>query len=382
MWQGDYPDTLSAFFVLVMLVAALMVLYQAPSLRSGALVTVVGTSVVFYHPVVTIYLVVLLALVGVAGLPYLLLQGRRHQAGVLLSTLMAVALLSVCYAAYIYDLGGVIFGSSNNSSAVANDLGGQSVFPARHLLTELGPALVWLGLFGLAALAAVARYFRTPPRVLAAGTMLAWCALMYVGSRTTLDGFPVRFERDLGAPLSITAAFGAGLILRSLLQVRTSRTAVVATATAAVSVVTLLAVITVDNNLVTENRTRGHVLIPPVAAAGRWLRQHNTGGTIISTPWMSPKIPNRAVLAMGGYTGLISNTRERTEHPRQLPRVGRQPCSTPTKCCTTRPAASRPASSAVMTSATWCSTSQGKALSSPGSAPTGPATTASSRTQQ
>lgn len=322
-WQGDYPDSIAGFFLMVMLVAALMMLYQAPSLRSGALVTVVGASVVFYHPVASIYLVVLLALVGLAGLPYLLFQRRRHDAGVLLSTLVAVAVLSACYAAYAYDLGRVISGSSKSSSSVANDLGTQPVPPAVHVLTDLGPALVLLGLFGLGALAAAARSFRTPPRVLAVGTILAWCALMYVGSRTTLDGFPDRFERHLGAPLSITAAFGAGLILRSLLQA--TRTAVVATATAAVSVLTLLAVVTVSDSLVTETRARGHHLIPPVVAAGRWLRQHNTGGTIISSPWVGTSVPNRALLALGGYTGLISNSRARTEHPRQLPAAGRQP---------------------------------------------------------
>ena len=81
--EGRYPDLLSAFFLMVMLVAALMVLYQAPSLRSAALVTVVGASVVFYHPAVSLYLVLLLALVALGGLPYLLLRGRRHDAGVL-----------------------------------------------------------------------------------------------------------------------------------------------------------------------------------------------------------------------------------------------------------------------------------------------------------
>ena len=99
--EGRYPDLLSAFFLMVMLVAALMVLYQAPSLRSAALVTVVGASVVFYHPAVSSYLVLLLALVGLAGLPYLLRRGHRHDARVLVSTLAAVAVLSACYAAYI-----------------------------------------------------------------------------------------------------------------------------------------------------------------------------------------------------------------------------------------------------------------------------------------
>ncbi|HEY7429321.1 MAG TPA: hypothetical protein VH641_01170, partial [Streptosporangiaceae bacterium] len=323
--QGRYPDLISAFFLMVMLVAALAVLYQRPSLRAGALVTVVGASVVFYHPVVSIYLALLLALVALGGLPYLLLQRRRRDAGVLLSTLVAVALLSACYAAYIYNLGGVISGSSSTSDSVSIVVGSQAVPPASHLLTELGPALVWLGLFGLAALVAAARFFRAPPQVLAAGTVLAWCVLMYAGSRTSLDGFPTRFERDLGAPLAVTAAFGAGLILRSLLQLRASRKAVLATAAAVAAVVTVMAVVPAVASLLTDSRARGNIISAPVAAAGQWLRQHNTGGTIITTRYMNPSISNRAVLAMGGYAGLQSYSRERTEHPRSLPPAGRQP---------------------------------------------------------
>jgi hypothetical protein len=326
--QGRYPDLVSAFFLMVMLVAALMVLYETPSLRSGALVTVVGASVVFYHPVASIYLVALLALVGLGGLPYHLLQGRRRDAVVLLSTLVATAVLSACYAAYIYDLPGVLSGRSNTSTAVSNDLGSQAASPAAHLLTELGPALVWLGLFGFAALAVLAvRYFRAPPQALAAGTVLAWCVLMYLGSQTALDGFPTRFERDLGAPLSITAAFGACLILRSLAQLLVARKAVVATAaaTVAAALLAVVAAVPAGASLVTDSQTKGNILIRPVAAAGQWLRQHNTGGTIITTPYMNPSISNRAVLAMGGYAGLQSYSRERTERPRSLPPAGRQP---------------------------------------------------------
>src|SRR5581483_11309326 len=100
---------------------------------------------------------------------------------------VATAVLAACDAAYIYDLPGVLSGRSNTSTAVSNDLGSQAASPAAHLLSELGPALVWLGLFGFAALALLAvRYFRAPPQVLAAGTVLAWCVLMYLGSRTAL----------------------------------------------------------------------------------------------------------------------------------------------------------------------------------------------------
>ena len=75
--QGRYPDLTAAYFLMVMLVAALVTLHELPSLRSGLLVTVTGASVVLYHPVASMYLALLLALVGVTGLPYLLRQGRR-----------------------------------------------------------------------------------------------------------------------------------------------------------------------------------------------------------------------------------------------------------------------------------------------------------------
>jgi hypothetical protein len=208
---------------------------------------------------------------------------------------------------------------------VAIVLGTQAVPAASHLLTELGPALVWLALFGFAALAVAVRYLRTPPQVLTVLTVLGWCAVMYAGSRTAADGFPTRFERDLGAPLSVMAAFGAGLLLRSLPQAWLARKSA-ATVLAAVGagVVGAMLVIPSMANVVTDSRTRGNILSPQVAAAARWLREHNTGGTIITSPWMKP-VSNRAVLAMGGYTGLQSYTVAKIEHPRSLPPAGRQP---------------------------------------------------------
>lgn len=98
-----------------------------------------------------------------------------------------------------------------------------------------------------------------------------------------------------------------------------------ATAAVAVSVVTVMVVAPAANSLVSASQTKGYIISPPVAAAGRWLRQHNTGGTIITTPYMNRSVSNRAVLAMGGYAGLLSNSRWRTGHPRQLPPAGRQP---------------------------------------------------------
>jgi hypothetical protein len=67
------------------------------------------------------------------------------------------------------------------------------------------------------------------------------------------------------------------------------------------------------------------VLSPAVARAGSWLRAHNTGGNVISTPYMNSGISNRAVLAMGGYTGLQSYREKRIENPRSLPTAGKKP---------------------------------------------------------
>jgi len=324
--QGRYPDLIAAYFLMVMFVAALITLYELPSLRSGLLVTVTGASVVLYHPVASIYLALLLALVAVTGLPYLLRKGLRRDAGILLLTLVAVAALSACYAAYTYNLGDILTGSSATSAAVTSDLGTQSAPAAAHILTELGPAIVWLGIFGVAALAAGLRYLRTPAQVLAAITVLGWCAVMYVGSRTALDGFPQRFERDLGAALCIAGALGAGIIMQSVIALQaTRRTLTVAASLAAASLLIVLVGLPAAGNLLTDSNARGNVLSHAVASAGDWLRQHNTGGTIISTPGMNHGITNRAVLALGGYTGLQSYFPRRLRHPRSLPPAGRQP---------------------------------------------------------
>jgi hypothetical protein len=62
-----------------------------------------------------------------------------------------------------------------------------------------------------------------------------------------------------------------------------------------------------------------------VAAAGQWLARHNTGGTIITTPYMNRGISNRAMLALGGYTGLQAYPPFRIAHPRSLPTAGKGP---------------------------------------------------------
>jgi len=323
---GRYPDLVSAFFLLVMTVAALVTLYEAPTWRSAALVTVVGASAVLYHSVATLYAAVLFVVVAVICLPYLVRGRHRIETRALLLSLAGVAVLSVVYAVYIYNPGGILGGKSSTGGAVSIVLGSQAPASQGALLKELGPPIVWFGLIGLAALAVSLRYLRRPAQVLTVATVVAWCVVMYLGSRTSLDGFPQRFERDLGAPLSVVAAFGIGLLFRSL-PVRWAATRAgpaLAAATAGILAgVMLLAQFVHAVNA--SDRSAGELLSHRVAAAGQWLARHNTGGTIISTPYMNPGITNRAVLAMGGYTGLQSYSPFRIAHPRSLPTAGKAP---------------------------------------------------------
>jgi len=323
---GRYPDLISAFFLLVMTVAALITVYEAPTVRSAVLVTVVGASAVFYHSVATLYAAVLFVLVALICLPYLLRGRHRPETRALLLSLAGVAVLAACYAIYVYNPGGILGGKSSTGGAVSIVLGSQAPASQGALLKELGPPIVWFGILGVAALAVSLRWLRRPAQVLTAATVVAWCVVMYLGSRTSLDGFPQRFERDLGAPLAVMAAFGIGLIVRSLpIRGAVSRTAPALAAAVAGILAAVMLLAQTGHAVRASDRSAGELLSHRVAAAGRWLAQHNTGGTIISTPNMNPGITNRAVLAMGGYTGLQSYSAFRIAHPRSLPTAGKTP---------------------------------------------------------
>ena len=320
--EGRYPDLISAFFLLTMTVAALVTLYEAPTWRAGVLVAVVGATPVLYHSVATLYLVVLLAIVAVICLPYLMYTRHGREALVLFLSLAGVAVLSACYGAYIY----IAVHHAATSSAVSIVLGSQSAPGPGAVLKELGPPIVWFGLLGFAALAAGLRHLARPAQVMAVLTVLGWCVIMYLGSRTAADGFPQRFERDLGAPLAVTAAFGIGLIVRSVTARRPSSQNVLGVVAATAAVLAGVMVLWQAGHAVAgSDRSAGQIVTRPVAAAGRWLAAHNTGGNIISTPGMNPGVTNRGVLAMGGYTGLQSYQPYRIAHPRSLPTAGKTP---------------------------------------------------------
>ena len=327
---GLYPDLTAAFFLMVMVVGALVSLYQAPTLRSGLLLAVVGAAVVLFHSVGTLYLVVLLASVSLVCLPYLALWGGREGRRIALAmigSLGGLGVLAVAYAWHIYHLGNLLSKHASTRSTVALDVGSQSVLKASDLMSWVGSPVIWLGVLGFAVLAASLRFLRRPAQVAAALTLLVWCAVMYAGSRTALDGFPQRFERDVGAPLTILGAMALVVLFQSVaqFQLKPSRRLAQVLAPVATVVVVVIAIVQAGSNMVSDSAPSREVLPRPVAQAGAWLHRHNDGGSIISTPDMNRGVTNRAILAMGYYTGLQSYPWSRLLHPRSLPTAGTRP---------------------------------------------------------
>jgi hypothetical protein len=322
--DGRYPDLTSAYFLITVGVAALLTLYASPSWRSAALAAVLGASPILYHSVATLYEALILVLATVTSVPYLLYLRRRAEARVVLAGLGALGLLAICYGWYTYGVGWPVAGHSASSAAVSLVLGSQPAPAPLHLFSALGPPIVWLGVLGLGLLAAMLRYERRAAPVLATVTMILWCLIMYAGSRTAADGFPQRFERDLGAALSVVAALGAGVLLKTA-WLAWRRAAVVPAALAlALAVPAVLAVVLPSARQAHTESRPARLLSPPVLAAGTWLRQHNSGGTIVSTP-MNHGITERSVLALGGYTGLMYYAPGSYANARSLPPAGVTP---------------------------------------------------------
>src|SRR5262249_59220801 len=151
--DGRYPDLVSAYFLIPMGVVALLALYRSPSLPSAALAAVLGASAVCYHSVATLYEAVILVLAAATSLPYLVYLRRRADARIVALALAATLVLSTCYAWITYGLGWPVVHHAASSAAVSMVLGSQPAPAAGHLLTELSPAMVWLGVLGAALLA-------------------------------------------------------------------------------------------------------------------------------------------------------------------------------------------------------------------------------------
>jgi hypothetical protein len=329
--HARYANLIAAQFLLVLAVGALVRLYTSSSLRDGLTLSVLGSSVVFYHQVASLHEALLLGLVAVLVLPYLLAYDRRRGLALLFS-FSFLGLLSVLYAWDTYDLGQAVAGlvggaeTGKGGEAVAMALGTKPPFPLDHLLETTSQPALWLGLLGALLLLTDPASRASTPDALARVTLLAWALLLFIGSRTAMSSFPDRFERDLAIPLSILAALASLMILRALLVAGGPTTSLVA----------LLAVILVGTTLGLQmvrniedaagpaDRDQDRAPPPAVAAAGRWLREHYSGGNILSTPYVG-ETSARGMLASGGYSAMQSYTINRLQRARDLPPFGAGP---------------------------------------------------------
>lgn len=323
-----YPNLVTSQFLLVLAIAALFQLYFTPSVRTALTVALLGSSVLLYHQVSSLYLALLLVPVGLVFLPYLLLK-HRHRGVALLFSLTLLGVLSVLYAWDTYNLprliGGLIGGSqaSNTGAAVEMAIGSQPLYePDGLLLNIVTQPIAWLGLLGIFLLGEGLRRRFGVPRKLAYLTLLWWTAILLVGSLTAYSGFPQRFSRDLGIPLSVLAALALLAVLRSLRMGSPVR--LIPAILAALMVVGLVGFQTSRKLEEASGPSRQTTTTAEIAEGGEWLEAHNDGGNIIVSPHVN-QVPGRMMLAMGDYSALQSFEAIQILNPRDLPPTGPEP---------------------------------------------------------
>ncbi|MDP9379405.1 MAG: DUF1616 domain-containing protein [Chloroflexota bacterium] len=316
--DGTYVDLVAAQFLLVLSVVSIILLLFRPSIRHTVLVALTGSGVVLYHSVATIYLALLLLFVSVVFLPYLL-WGRNHRRTglVLFGALALLSLLSLLFAWDTYHVPQTLAsllgrtGTTDTANHAAMAIGTQQPRSAELVLAHISTAVVWFGLLGVLLLAPVLRGLRSINR-LAVILLIAWVLLFFAASRTSLSGFPIRFTRDLGVPLSITAGFALVTILRSL-----DRRKPLGILAGALIVFSLLVQLQRGAARAVEP-TVVLFMTPEIEEAGKWLRAHNEGGNIMVSPHRN-QVPGNAMLAMGGYSELPSYTDRQLRQRRQIP---------------------------------------------------------------
>ena len=318
-----YPNMITSQLLLVMTVAALVRLYAAPSVRTGLLLALLGSSAVLYHQVSSMYVILLLALVSVLILPNLLLRDRKT--GIVLFLSLALTfVLAIPYAWATYDLGQIfakVFEggkSTATGSAVSMAIGTQNPYPMEGLIGAIvSQPIAWLGLLGTLLLIFARSNWEHRPRALAHFTLLLWVLILFAGSRTTYSAFPQRFGRDLGIPLSILGALALVMVLRSIFKLRKP----LAVYTASVAVLLMVGVLglrTVQSYAQAIGPSVELTTNSKIQAAGDWLKAHNEGGNIMVSP-QSNQVPSRMMLAMGHYSAMQSFTQYQISNPRDLP---------------------------------------------------------------
>lgn len=317
-----YPNLIASQFLLMLALTYLPEVPWATNARPILLAALLGASVLLYHMVASVYLVVLLGAMSVFYLPYLLL--RHTSSGVrLLVYLSLTALLAVAYTWDTYELprtvAALVGGSqvSEATSAVSMAVGTQPPRDLKALSDSVSRPIQWLSALGAVLL--LLNLAHLPARTrLATVLLLAWAGLLFAGSRTTLSGFPHRYERDLGAPLALIAAWVLASVPRPALRLRPI---------ALVSAMLTVALLGVEirHSLIAAGRPSSQVVLnAEIQEAGDWLREHRTGGNIMISPHVN-QVPSRAMLALSGYSGLQSFAGWQLQLRRDLPPTGPEP---------------------------------------------------------
>ena len=325
--HGRYPNIIAAQFLMVLALATLFRLYNSPSWRSGLLMALLGSSVVLYHQVGSLYLAILLGFALLLFLPHALMRERLQGLTLMLWT-GVLGMISALYAWNTYDLtqmaANLLAGreTGRGGEAVSMTIGTklpESLTSIVHMTSV--PALL-LGLLGALYLILDRNRTGTIGR-LASTVLILWTVLMLMGSRTSYSGFPDRFERDLGVPLALLAALAFVTILHSAVGRRGTLGMIVACATIVVTG-TLVQLQSMESLIYATEPSPQLTMSPSVMAAGEWLEEHNTGGNIVVSSYVN-EVPSRALLAMGGYTGMQSYDIQRIELARDIPPSGTGP---------------------------------------------------------
>ena len=332
-----YPNMFTSQFLLILSIAGLLELYARPSLRTGLLFVLLGSSVVLYHQVASLYLVLSLISIGAYSL-YRLHKADYRRNAILLASLVAMAALSALYAWDTYltpkPALGIASGSEEaaTGNAVSMAVNTQMPFSPVDLVgTILTQPVAWLGALGTFLLLRVKPSGDGgPTHRFARFVVLTWVAVFAIGSVNPLTGFPQRFARDLGMPLALLAALISVSLLGALVSSwrsgpRASRLLLVLGASSMFAAVGTQAAINLKDATGTRTPltfTNGLTVTPKIAAAGEWLQENNTtDGNIMVSP-QGNQVPSRMMLAMGRYSAMQSYPEDSILWNRDLPPAG------------------------------------------------------------
>lgn len=346
---GDamYPNMFTSQFLLVLAIGGLLELYARPSARTALLFVLLGSAVILYHQVASLYLAMLLVPVGAYSL-YRSYTGDRYRNLVLLFALTATAFLSALYAWDTYNLPDLISSLLVSEAEAAT---GEAVSMATGTQTPFSPValvggvltlpITLLGLLGAILIVkdtGAGSFFgdhgipRQSQRF-SRFVVLVWVAVFFVGSVNPLTGFPQRFARDLGMPLALLAALAFVWLVKLVcgiaapacdtrrpLRLAPSLAALLLAAVTGAQIVVNLGEATGKQTPLTF--TNGLTVTPAIAAAGDWLREHNVGtGNIMVSP-QGNQVPSRMMLAMGHYSAMQSYPEKNIRWNRDLPPAG------------------------------------------------------------